>query len=227
MDWSSRAQKTLQNPRFCLTKIPAGWGECHLNDTRILCWNGRERCEGWGYLGAWTEGERAILEALGQLLENKMWSFLQEISLREAEAWLRDRNSQAALPEDSYQELREFWGDIQQAIKEWASGGKVLRDFRFPSEKVFATLSLPEKIQQLKAFFSSERLSGFYRQGGRLEVLDVDGMTVYIALFCSTIPPGALLDWLQLTLAETFREPALNLVPEDFPSGDPLKKQFD
>jgi hypothetical protein len=117
--------------------------------------------------------------------------------------------------------LREFWGQIQQTIKEWSSGGKVLRDYRFPSEKTFAALSLPEKIQQLKAFFSSERMSGFYRQGGRLEVLDVEGMTVYIALFCGTIPPGALLDWLQLTLSETFREPALNLVPEEFPSESP------
>lgn len=218
MDWSSRALKTLQNAQFSLSKIPAGWGECHLNDTRVLCWQGREKCEGWGYLGAWTEGEKAILEALGQLLKNKSWSMVQEISLREAEAWLRDRNSQAALPVDSYQELQSFWGNIQQAIKEWSTAGLVLRDYRFPSEKVFTTLSLPEKIQQLKAFFSSERMSGFYRQGGRIEVLDVDGMTVYIALYCASIPQGALLDWLQLTLAETFREPALNLIPEEFPS---------
>jgi hypothetical protein len=75
---------------------------------------------------------------------------------------------------------------------------------------------LSEKIRELKAFFSSERLSGFYKNGGEIELLDVEEFTLYIALNCGTIPEGALLDWLQMSLAETFREPRLNLVPEPF-----------
>jgi hypothetical protein len=33
-----------------------------------------------------------------------------------------------------------------------------------------------------------------------------------------------LLDWLQMSLAETFREPRLNLVPEPFSHWPPPKK---
>jgi hypothetical protein len=161
-----------------------------------------------------------MLESLGQILKGKPWSVSQNLTLREAEAYLRDTNSQAALPLESYESLVEFWPFLQKTLQSW-SAVKVLKGYQFPSEKVFKTLPLAEKIRELKAFFSSEKLAGFYRQGGELEVLDVEDMTVYLALKSGSIPHAPLLDWLQITLAETFREPSLNLVPEDFPSSSP------
>jgi hypothetical protein len=182
----------------------------------VVAWKGRENFEEWGYQGPWTEGERVILEAMGHLLKNKSWQKIKEITLREAEAWLRDRNSEPAFSPEEMGILPQMWGQLQAQIEHSFKSGRVLSDFRFPSEKSFEKLNLSEKIRELKAFFSSERLSGFYKNGGEIELLDVEEFTLYIALNCGTIPEGALLDWLQMSLAETFREPRLNLVPEPF-----------
>lgn len=220
MDWSSRAQKTLQHPQFTLHSTPTGWGECQWTDTLKVCWSGRERCEGWGIIGEWGDGERVMLESLGQIIKNKTWSVSQNLTLREIEAYLRDTNSRSALPSENYQSLEEFWPFLQKALLSWSTV-KVLKGYQFPLEKVFKTLPLAEKIRELKSFFSSEKLAGFYRQGGEIEVLDVEDTTVYIALNPATIPEAALLDWLQMTLAETFREASLNLIPEGFPSKTP------
>ena len=218
MNWSSRALECLKNPQFSLPESSELRGGCQWNDTRGVAWDGSATCERWGYWGDWSEGERALLEAFGRILRGKAWGKAQEIGLRETEAYLRDRNSQPALPVESYQRLALVWEELQQRVSRWSSGSRSFVEYRFPSEKAFKTLSLPEKIHELKAFFSSERMSGFYRQQGRIEVLDVEDVTVFIALDGGGIPEAPLLDWLQMTLAETFREPALNLIPERFPS---------
>jgi len=217
--WSIRARATLEKPQFSLTEIPAKWGKCQFTDTLHVGFSGKEICEEWGYSGGWGQVEQAMLEALGMILKKKSWSKIKEISPREVEYFLRDRNSVPAFPEENKDLITTQWQHLVQAIEQWKLSGKTLLDYRFPSEKSFKTLSLPEKIHELKSFFSSERLAGFYRQGGKIEVLDVDGETIYVALFCAQVPEGALLDWLQLVLVETFREPTLNLVPEPFPSG--------
>jgi len=216
MKWSLRAQNILTKTQFSLPEIPSDWQKCHSNDGRVVAWKGRENFEEWGYQGPWTEGERVILEAMGHLLKNKSWQKIKEITLREAEAWLRDRNSEPAFSPEEMGILPQMWGQLQAQIEHSFKSGRVLSDFRFPSEKSFEKLNLSEKIRELKAFFSSERLSGFYKNGGEIELLDVEEFTLYIALNCGTIPEGALLDWLQMSLAETFREPRLNLVPEPF-----------
>lgn len=214
MNWSLRALNILKNPSFRREEIPPSWFKCHLPDARSLGWAGHASVENWGYHGGWSEAEQVLLEALGQLLKNKSWEKITEISLREAEAWLRDRNSVPALPAEGLSVMEELWPRIQQEVVRSFKTKRVLSDYRFPSEKSFEKLSLSEKIRELKAFFSSDRLSGFYKSGGEIEVLDVEEFTLYVGLHSGSIPEGALLDWLQMTLAEVYREPRLNLIPE-------------
>ncbi|MBY0517099.1 MAG: hypothetical protein K2P81_09335 [Bacteriovoracaceae bacterium] len=216
--YSLRAQKFINNRQHFLQEIPENWGKCQINDTYKIFWKGKEKCEGWGYQGPWSDSEVAILEAFGEICKNISWEKIKIMSLREAEFFLRDRNSVVALEEKSYEFLSASWPHVLDSIEQWLHSGKILQNYRFPSGKSFKVLSLPEKIHELKSFFSSEQLSGFYRQGGKIEVLDVEENTVFIALDCAQIPEAALLDWLQMIMAETFREPALNLVPEPFPS---------
>ncbi len=148
---------------------------------------------------------------------NKPFPTKNQFTPREIDFYLRERNSVPTFSSETLSQLEQSWGLIVSAMMEWKSSGKTLQNYRFPSEKVFRKLSLPEKIHELKAFFSSEKLAGFYRAGGKIELLDVSDTTVYVALSTGTIPQKALLDWLQLTLAEELREPAINLIPEEFP----------
>ncbi len=148
---------------------------------------------------------------------NKPFPAKNQFTPREIDFFLRERNSIPTFSAETLTSLEESWEMIVSAMMEWKSSGKTLQNYRFSSEKVFRMLSLPEKIHELKAFFSSEKLAGFYRAGGKIELLDVSETTVFIALSTGTIPEKALLDWLQLTLAEELREPAINLIPEEFP----------
>lgn len=214
---SARAQELLRSPRFSLSKIPQEWGKCHFPDARSLAFFGDKYLTGWGYTGPWSEEEVLWLETLGTLMINKPYPTKNQFTPREIDFFLRERNSIPAFSPETLARLEEFWGMVISAMLEWKNSGKTLQNYRFSSGKVFRELSLPEKIHELKAFFSSEKLAGFYRAGGKIELLDVSDSTVYIALFTGSIPEKALLDWLQLTLAEELREPAINLIPEEFP----------
>lgn len=220
---SQRAQTLLNSPRFQLIPPTQPHGERQYDDGRVFWWKGGETCEGIGYQGPWSSAHRVLFEAAGVLLEKRPWARWQELSAREMEFFLRDKNSQVALPEEFILEFTQTWQELQAVIAQWLQSGVSLRPYSYALGAPFKELPLKDKIHELKAFFLSDKLAPFFQRGGRLEVLDVVECTVYLALDSVDIPPGAFLDWLQIMASETFQEPSLNLVPEAFPSNEVKK----
>lgn len=217
-EFSQRALALLQTPRFESAAPPTPHGERQYDDGKLIWWAGKDSCEGFGHHGPWSETEKVLWEAAGVMLKGQKWGRWQEISSRELEFFLRDKNSQRALPEEALESFHPLWIEIQSVVVQWLQSGVSLAPYIFTHKVAFRDLSLRDKIHELKAFFLSDKLSPFYQRGGKLEVLDVQDCTVYLALDTADIPQGAFLDWLQIMSAETFHDPTINLIPEAFPS---------
>ncbi len=127
------------------------------------------------------------------------------------------------MPEERLEAFTGVWELARQTMSDWLRSGVSGKPYSFPSELAFASLTLTDKIRELKAFFLSAQLSPFYRRGGKLELLDVEDSTVFIALDSADVPLEPLLDWLQSSAVKVFREPSLNLIPEAFPSSESKK----
>ena len=221
--YSQRVHSLLLSPRFKSAPAAHSHGERQYDDGRILWWSGPQNCEEWGYEGPWTDSEKVMWEAAGVLLKGQKWGRLQEITPRELEFFLRDKNSQMALPEDDIKSFLVYWQDLQSVVLQWLQSGVSLQAYHYTLKVPFKELALRDKIHELKAFFLSDKLSPYYQRGGKLELIDVQECTVYLALETGDIPSGAFLDWLQIIAAETFSEPTLNLIPEGFESAGPKK----
>jgi hypothetical protein len=203
-------------PKGADASVP--YGERQYADGGLVWWAGHGECLNFCYSGDWDAAHVALWEAAAHLMKGRPWAKCAELTPREIEFFLRDRNSAPAVPALALEAFGERWRELLEALAAWTRAGRVLGAYRFPSDESFARLALPDKIRELKAFFLSEKLAPFFARGGKLELVDVDGTTVFIALDTVDVPRGAFLDWLQMLAAEEFREPSLNLVPEEFPS---------
>lgn len=213
--WSQRAQKLLPLlPQHTQTQLQGH--RIVLDSTLWIEWIGEKSLENLSFSSSWSQGAQVLFLALKEILRGKPLESAKNLSLREIESFLRDRNSEPALPSESFEDLALHWPRIQGQLTSISSSSQSAGAYEFSAGKVFAALSLSEKIQELKAFFSSETLLGLRRSGGRVELLDVQEFDVFIALDSGSVPESALLDWLQLKLSETYREPSLNLIPESF-----------
>ena len=213
--WSKRAQNLAKNLSLYTQYSKKG----HLLKLDEELWIevfGDKELEKIFFSPSWNLGSQVLLLALGEILRGKPLESAKNLSLREIEAYLRDRNSEEALAAESYPDLSEHWSRIQAQLLSLTNSSVGGKSYQFPSGKVFALLSLAEKIQELKAFFSSDTLLGLMRSGGRIELLDVQDFDVFIALDSGSVPEAALLDWLQMKLTEVYREPSLNIIPESF-----------
>lgn len=217
----SQRARTLVEARAHHAPAPApdsAHGERQYADGGLVWWTGQQECLTFCHHGAWDEAHCALWEAAAHLMKGRPWAKCAELAPREIEFFLRDRNSASAVSDEALATFAIRWRELLTALSEWTRVGRVLGAYRFPSGESFARLPLSDKIRELKAFFLSEKLAPFFARGGKLELVDVDGTTVFIALDTADVPLGAFLDWLQMLAADVFREPALNLVPEEFPS---------
>lgn len=213
--WSQRAQNLARS----LSGHTQATQKGHLLKLSDVLWlelHGEGALEKINFSSSWQRGSQVLLLALTQILKGKPLESAKNLSLREIEAYLRDRNSEPALPSEDYMDLSESWPRIQSQLSSLSTASGEGRNYEFASGRVFALLNLSEKIQELKAFFSSETLLGLRRSGGKIELLDVQDFDIFIALDSGSVPEAALLDWLQMKLVEVFREPSLNIIPESF-----------
>ena len=68
---SERARKLISQAKF--NHSPSGdYGNRQFADG-LIWWQGTQNCEAWGYVGVWSEEERALLEAAGTLLFGRSW----------------------------------------------------------------------------------------------------------------------------------------------------------
>ncbi len=156
---------------------------------------------------------KILCESMASLVVGKKSDHFGKISLRECEAYLRDRNSQTAI--DGMTETDEkIFKSILSWLTHWPKP-MVGTSYHFPSEKgPFKRLSLIDKIKEIKAFLASSEILTLYKNQTRPELVDVDDLTIFVLAPYDTSEDKALFEELHLQAIATFQEEHLNFIPE-------------
>lgn len=216
---SERARKILQSSRFFLSspvpEMRVFPSEKLAIQVKVESENGNVK--NLSFFGEVPEGAKLVMESMASLLIGKKLSFLSELSIRECEAFLRDRNSVPAfedLPPEEEEELKRFFNWLKSPSSPVLSSASV-REYEFPLEKgPFQTLSLVDKVRELKAFLNSPEVHTLYHSMPVPELLDVEDLTVYLQVPYGSDQERATFETLHELGVETFREESLNFIPE-------------
>lgn len=211
---SNRAKEQLLHPRFFqsdldpeMKKYPGHkelWVkvEWEMNNVKNL-----------SFYGNVPDHEKVLLESWAFLLIGKPIIKLKEISLRECEAFLRDKNSEAAI--EGMTENDEL--ELKKVVQWMAAFSPSLpaKEYAFSSEKgPFRNLKLTDKIREIKAFLNSPEILTLYQNHPRPELVDVEELTVYIHAPYDTQREKSLFEELHILGVEAFQEENLNFIPE-------------
>lgn len=165
------------------------------------------------FYGNIPDYEKVLFESWAFLLIGKPITKLKEISLRECEAFLRDRNSEPAIEgmtENDEVELKK--------VIQWISAfspSLPAKEYTFSSEKgPFRSLKLTDKIREIKAFLNSPEILTLYQNLPRPELVDVEELTVYIHAPYDSQREKGLFEELHILGVEAFQEENLNFIPE-------------
>lgn len=211
---SERAKRILEKSRFIkadrtgdMKKYPGKiflWAEVELEG---------EIVKNLSFFGELEEFQKALLESMATLMINRPISKIGSISVRECEAFLRDRNSDFAIVEMTENDEKEL-----QRVLPWLATfthQSSVGDYSFSSEKgTFQSLRLAEKIRELKAFLNSTEILTLYQDVPRPELIDVEDLTVYISAPYESQREKELFGKLHEKGVEVFREESLNFIPE-------------
>lgn len=165
------------------------------------------------FAGELSSLEKLVLESLASLMTGKALSIIDNLSIRECEAFLRDRNSQVAfegVDPEAEGKFKKFFTWLK-GLPFMASG----EDYQFDSQKgAFARLKLVEKVRELKAFLASKEVLTLYQNHARPELVDVDDLTVYVQVPYHTDTERSLFEELHILGVEAFQDENLNFIPE-------------
>lgn len=163
-----------------------------------------------GTLEPWL---KVTLEAWGEMVDGKALERMDQFSLKEAEAYLRDRNSELSIEGLTTNEETLF-----KSIISWAKSYVPQKDVSsyifLPALGPFRKLKLSEKVQEMKKFLSSEEVFSLYNSLRLPELVDVEDMTIYIDSPYSSEGERAIFDKLHMLGVEVFRDEDLNFIPE-------------
>ena len=212
---SVRAKKLLDTPVSIKNDLLTGMKRFPFDDVKVwasLEWD-QNNVKNLSFFGELNEGQRIILEALGLLMKNKAINYLDQISLRECEAFLRDRNSEAAITGMSEEE-ENFFKRMSRWLRSW-SRGEVGQNYKFPSEKgPFKQLKLVDKIREMKAYLASAQILTLYQDKAAPELVDLEDLTVYVQAPYATDSDKEVFHELHILGVEAFQEENLNFIPE-------------
>ncbi|MFL5783243.1 MAG: hypothetical protein ACJ76H_01455 [Bacteriovoracaceae bacterium] len=212
---SSRAKKILETPRFLKKEILPNMRK--FPGTGILMWmeleGDQNSVKNLSFSGSLNEFHILVLESMAGLLIGKKISVLDQLTLRECEAYLRDRNSEMAF---------EGWGPDEEALFQSIFRWVRAWPFKNPSQSYvyssdkgpFRLLKLADKVREIKAFLSSKEISLLYHNVRAPELIDVDDLTVYVDAPFSSEEERALFHELHERGVEVFHEDELNFIPE-------------
>ncbi len=165
------------------------------------------------FAGTLADHEKVLLEAVAGLMKGRSLTILENLSLRECEAFLRDRNSEMALENIPTGDEARF--------KKLFSWLRILpahtpaQEYQFSSEKgPFSKLKLLDKIRELKAFLSSFEVRELYQGSVAPELIDVEDLTVYIQAPYQSEHDRARFEELHILGVSMFQEENLNFIPE-------------
>lgn len=212
---SQRAKTILESPRFFkktptpdMKKFPSEilkvWVKVELEQNNV---------KNLSFSGEVSDGSLLVIESMANLVLGKNISRFSELSIRECEAFLRNRNSEVAfegLSESEETELKKFfnWMKNPPRVQE-------AEDYHFSSQKgPFQLLKLTEKVRELKAFLNSTEVQALYV--GRIppELVDVEDLTVFLQAPYQDEADRILFDRLHELGVETFGEESLNFIPD-------------
>jgi hypothetical protein len=212
---SERAKGLLQIPR-AIDQTNLSQMRKYPSDDFIL-WVNLERdqqnVKNLSFAGTLQDHEKVLLEALAVLMKGRPMTLLENLSLRECEAFLRDRNSELALENLGAEEESKF-----KKLFLWL---RAFRPAEAPSEYHFSSqtgpfrnLKLIDKVRELKAFLNSFEIQELYQGSHSPELIDVDDLTVFIQAPYQSEKDKALFEELHILGVSTFQEDNLNFIPE-------------
>lgn len=212
---SERAKGFLKTPRAIeeinpslMRKYPNGELNVWVNLERD-----QQNVKKLSFAGSLADHEKVILEAVAALMKGKTLNVLENLSLRECEAFLRDRNSELALENLSATDEARF-KKFFQWLRIYPTQSQAL-DYEFSSQKgPFRNLKLVDKVRELKAFLGSKEIQDLYQGVMTPELIDVDELTVYIQAPYHSERDRALFEELHILGVSTFQEENLNFIPE-------------
>jgi hypothetical protein len=212
---SQRAQKLLEHPVAVKKELDSKMRKYPNEFLKV--WVDMEfdlnRVKKLSFFGELDFDEKIILESLACLMLDKPLAHLDAISLRECEAFLRDRNSELAF-EGASPDLENKFKRFFSWLKNWSmiTHGE---HYSFRSEKgPFHQLKLVDKIKELKAFLNSIDIINLYQSSVRPELIDVEDLTVYIQVPYQSEMDKSLFEELHILGVEAFQEENLNFIPE-------------
>ncbi|MGE3611226.1 MAG: hypothetical protein AB7I27_16660 [Bacteriovoracaceae bacterium] len=212
---SQRAKALLERPQAFLSSLENGMQKYPDSDLNIFVKVEFEagNVKKLSFFGEVLPFEKVLIESMASLMIGKKIGHLENLNLRECEAFLRDKNSELAIEEMSDRDekrLKKFFQWMQRFQDE-----KVARKYTFSSEKQpFRNLKLIEKIHEIKAFLESSQILTLYQNQSRPELVDVEELTVYIHAPYETSEDKILFEKLHLLAIEAFQEENLNFIPE-------------
>jgi len=212
---SQRAETLLKDPQFRLQQKKDSMRS--FKGVLLHCWVDLEVENGtvkkMSYYGDVPSVFIVLLESLGMIIKGKTLTHFESVSLRECEAFLRDRNSQPALSKISH-ELETDYNQFCRWLRLWPTTA-FQEEFHFDSRvTIFKQLSLVEKIKFIKAFFRSNEVLDLYKGFSSPELIDVVDLDIFVDVPYETEEERELLHHLQDLAVETFQEPEFNLIPE-------------
>lgn len=212
---SNRAKKILEHPRHlqreitpAMRKFPGAgiqlWVELEGDEAAV---------KNLSFSGALDQFQILVLESMASLLIGKGISLLEGLTVRECEAFLRDRNSQMAFEGQSAEEEKNLL-PVFQWLRHWPFV-TASASYHYAREKgPFRGLPLADKVRELKAFLSSAQIRALYRSHRPPELLDVEDLTVYVEVPYASETERGLFEELHERGVEVFAEDELNFIPE-------------
>ncbi|HXH73629.1 MAG TPA: hypothetical protein VNJ08_01590 [Bacteriovoracaceae bacterium] len=212
---SKRANTLLENLHYFKTSKSPGMrnypGEAF--DLWVDMERDQQNVKNLSFFGEIEDWQKIVLESMACLMIGKDISKLEQLSLRECEAFLRDRNSELAL-ENIPDTAENTFKKLFTWLRLWPVN-KSGETYSFPNEKgPFRNLKLADKVRELKGFLNSPDIIELYQGMLRPELVDVDDLTVFIEVPYQSEKERAVFEELHLLGVEAFQEEKLNFIPE-------------
>lgn len=212
---SQRAKNLLDRPLAVKGELMTGMRRYPFDDVKVwgaLEWD-NNNVKNLSFFGELEPLEVIILETLNLLLKNKPISSIDQITFRECEAFLRDKNSEPAI-EEMTEEHEMTFKKLARWLRSWPKAEAGV-SYHFSSEKgPFRNLKLVEKIRELKAFLGSTEILTLYQNMAPPELIDVEDLTVFVQVPYETDEDKNQFHQLHLLGVEAFQEENLNFIPE-------------
>lgn len=212
---SERAKKLLQAPQAIEQSILPQMKKYTGSDFNLWVNVEREQqnVKKLSFSGNLLDYEKVLLEAVAALMKGRPINFAENLTLRECEAFLRDKNSQQALEDlnpDEEQKFKKLFHWLRLIPQNQAP-----QEYHFSSHKgPFNQLKLIDKIKELKAFLNSFEIQDLYKNAALPELIDVEDLTVYVQAPYHSDQDRALFEELHVLGVQAFQEENLNFIPE-------------